>query len=69
MCHQLTVSSWWLSFEARDLEGSWMQGWWQGGLGEEVYRGLHRMDPEYEGIWFFVNMYPKDSTIEEALNN
>lgn len=38
-------------------------------MGEEVYRGLHRMDPEYEGIWFFVNMYPKDSTIEEALNN
>ena len=31
--------------------------------------GIAQTGSEYEGIWFFGNMHPKDSTIEEALNN
>ena len=38
-------------------------------FGGRGIREIAQNGSEYEGIWFFVNMHPKDSTIEEALNN
>lgn len=59
----------WMDGQVRDLEGTWLESWWQGNVGKSHVDGHLWKDKKCEDIYFPRECLWKGNLAEEDFNN